>query len=167
MSQRHDFLISAFQALHARLSKKATQLIRFARYDMRAEGWVQGELLDELLVLQSQGHPIEVDSVNKKTASTGSSRPDFALRVADKPLFLEMKVFSGRRGFRQMRDRDIPKLRQTRDTGALLILTYGLGESTEWDALRRDIQGTGLTLLLERAIKQADIGVLSLWQATS
>lgn len=167
MSQPHDFLILAFQALHARLSEKVSQLIRFASYDMRNEGWLQGELLDELLVLKKQGHPIDVDSVNKKTAITGDSRPDFALHVAGKPLFLETKVFSGQRGLSQMKDRDLPKLRQARGAGALLILTYGLSGGTEWDALRRNIQATGLTLLVEKPIKQADVGVLSLWQATS
>ena len=73
-------------------------LIRFAKFDARMEGWLQGEILDLLSEMGTLGLGLQVVSMNKPDTGTGGNRPDFVLEVNGNKVFMEIKVLIGQRG---------------------------------------------------------------------
>ena len=160
------FLDDLFESLHARLVERTLHLLRFARYDARMEGWLQGELLN-LLVEKLADGPSKLVKVNKAMGGATRDRPDFQLEIDGHALILEVKVLMGPRGLRQFVQRDLPKLKRLGPSAVEIILAYGLENGqNSWESLAKRLAGQGLQRLHAKAVKQPEIGFLSLWQAT-
>ena len=160
------FLDDLFASLHAHLVERTLHLLRFARYDARMEGWLQGELLN-LLVDKLADGPSKLVGVNKASGGARGNRPDFQLEIDGHALILELKVIVGRRGLDQLVRKDVPKLKLLGPSAVEIILAYGLenGQSS-WDSLAERLVEQGLQCLHAKAVKQPEFGFLSFWQVT-